>query len=331
VGEPAHVQVVPADVTLQPGDKAQLYVHVLDELGRDLSKAKVEGNWSLPVPAPYPKAKKSPPSLKGTLAGNLWKATGRAQPGKGTAVLGNWAGAALTVDAKVPAQQGIVEFSCKLGKATARVRVAPRLPYAQDFEKLPDMVAPPGWVNAQGKVFVTTLKDGSKVLRRNNAVPSPLVARGNAYISLPSLTNYTIEADVMGTKIETGKKWHMPDIGIGACRYTLALWGNLPRLRLTSWEAIERVDQPIDFPWQPDVWYHMKLTVQVEDDKAVARGKVWRRGEEEPQEWLVEFTDPTPNREGAPALYGYVTGFVGDLPGTEVYHDNVRVYPNRKQ
>jgi outer membrane protein assembly factor BamB len=330
LGEPAQVQVVPADVTLQPGDHAHVFIHVLDKLGRELGKAKVEGEWSLPIPPPYPKAKKSPPPLKGSLETNTCKSVIRSSPGKGSAVVGTWNGATVTADATVPAQQGIVVFASKLGKATVRVRVAPRLPYAQNFDKLPDMVAPPGWVNAQGKVFVTTLKDGSKVVRRNNTVSSPLVARTNAYIGLPHMTNYTIEADVMGSKIETGKEWHMPDIGVGAHRYTLALWGNIQRLRLTSWEAIPRVDQSVDFPWQPGVWYHMKLTVQVEGDKAVAHGKVWRRGETEPKDWTVEYTDSTPNREGCPTLYGYVTGFVGDQPGTLVYHGNVRIYPNHK-
>jgi outer membrane protein assembly factor BamB len=326
VGEPAQVQLVPADLTLQRGEPGAIWVRVLDRLGRELSTARVKGEWKMPEPPPYPKAKKSPPALKGTLDSNFGKGQ---RTEKGTPV-GSWSGAMLTPDAKVPAQQGIVTFTSKFGKATARVRVAPRLPYVQDFEKLPDGVAPPGWINAQGKVFVTTLKDGSKVLRRNNTVASPLVARGNAYIGLPNMTDYTIEADVMGTKIVAGKEIHLPDIGIGANRYTLALWGNRKQLRLTSWEAIPRVDQPLEFPMEPDVWYRMKLTVQLEGDKAVVRGKVWLRDKDEPKDWLVEVTDPTPNREGAPALYGYVTGFVGDQPGTEVYHDNVRVYPNRK-
>jgi hypothetical protein len=50
----------------------------------------------------------------------------------------------------------------------------------------------------------------------------------------------------------------------------------------------------------------------------------------EPREWSVQFVDPTPNRRGTPALYGYVTGFVGDEPGNDVYYQNVRVYPNKK-
>jgi outer membrane protein assembly factor BamB len=333
VGEPAGVQVVPADVTLQPGDKADLWVHVLDKYGRELPRATADGTWSLPVPPLPPKAKSKvpPPALKGKIEANLAKETAGKGDGGTEVLLGSWRGATVTASRDVPAQQGYVVFDAgKLGKATVRVRVAPRLPYAQNFDKLPDGVAPGGWVNAQNKTFVTTLKDGNKVLRRNNAIASPLVARGNCYIGLPTMTDYTIEADVMGTQIKTGEESHMPDVGIGANRYTLALWGNLQRLRLTSWDAIPRVDQPVEYAWKPGVWYRLKLTVEVQGDRAVCRGKVWPRGEKEPADWTVEVTDPTPNREGCPTLYGYVTGHLGDQPGNNVYHDNVRIYPNRK-
>jgi outer membrane protein assembly factor BamB len=329
VGEPAQVQLVPADLTLQPGDSARLFVHVLDKNGREVSTAHVTGAWSLPQPPPYPKAKLLPPRLQGVIEPGATKLVAHSDSKKETIT---YQGATLTVSKALPSQQGLVLFHAgTLGTATARVRVAPRLPYTQDFEKLPDGTAPPGWVNTQNKFFVATLKDGSKVLRRNNAIPSPLVAQANAYIGLPDMTNYTIEADVMGTKIEVGKSWYMPEIGIGANRYTLALWGNYQRLRLTSWEAIPRVDMPMEYRWEPDTWYHLKLTVQVDGDKAIARGKVWKRGEAEPKKWSVEVVDPTPNRSGAPTLYSRITGFVGTNPGNQAYFDNVRIYPNPKQ
>jgi outer membrane protein assembly factor BamB len=308
LGPPARVQVYPADVTLHPGESTALYAHVLDRFGRRMRQWEGDGLWSLPAPPPPPKSKLTPPPLKGSFKGGQ-----------------------LTVDAAVPSQQGAVLCTTKmLGVSKARVRVAPRLPYALKLDKLPDGASPGGWVNAQGKLLVVTLKDGGKALRRVNASANPVMARGNAYIGLPGLTDYTIEADVMGTKVETGKESHMPDVGIVANRYTLALWGNLQRIRLTSWDAMPRVDEPADFPWKPGVWYRLKLTAEVHGDKVVARGKAWQRDQPEPKEWTVEVTDPTPNREGAPALYGYITGFVGDEPGNEIYYQNVRVYPNKK-
>ena len=56
----------------------------------------------------------------------------------------------------------------------------------------------------------------------------------------------------------------------------------------------------IDFSWDTDVWYTMKMMVEVLDDKAVIRGKVWRAGEMEPAEWTITAEDPLPNREGEP-------------------------------
>jgi hypothetical protein len=36
-----------------------------------------------------------------------------------------------------------------------------------------------------------------------------------------------------------------------------------------------------------------------------------------------------PNREGAPALYGYAAGIVPPALGTEIYYDNVKITPNK--
>jgi len=119
-------------------------------------------------------------------------------------------------------------------------------------------------------------------------------------------------------------------MGIVASRYTLMLDGNKQRLRITSWEALPRLDKTIEWRWQPDVWYRMKLTVDVQGDKAVVRGKVWPRDQQEPAAWTIEVEDPKPNREGSPALYGYATGILENEPGAEIYYDNLRLTRNKK-
>jgi len=76
--------------------------------------------------------------------------------------------------------------------------------------------------------------------------------------------------------------------------------------------------------------HRLKLTVEVQGDKAVVRGKVWLRDQPEPEKWTVEVEDSTPNREGAPALYGFSTGVQGPQhPGTEIYYTNVKITPNK--
>src|SRR5262249_44359388 len=201
-----------------------------------------------------------------------------------------------------------------------RVRVAPALPFAADFSKVPEGRTPGGWVNTQGKFAV--VKEGDRtVLKKTATNASPLVARANAYIGVPNLTDYTIQADVMAKKVRDD----MADAGIVANRYTLVLIGNTQTLRLISWDAIPRVDKTIAYPWKPGEWYSMKLTCEVKGDKALVRGKVWERGKAEPKDWTVEFEDPLPNHEGASALFANATGILPGETGAEAFFDNVKI------
>ena len=67
----------------------------------------------------------------------------------------------------------------------------------------------------------------------------------------------------------------------------------------------------------------MQVTLEAQPDaaageEAVVRGKVWRRGEPEPQDWSIEARDPLPNRTGSPGLYGY--------SAANIYYDNIEVW-----
>lgn len=301
VGPITHLQVVPAEVVLHPGGTAKFTVKGYDANGffvKDVENV----DWSIATPPIPPGAKAGPPPLDAEIKAGV-----------------------LTIDAKKPSQQGAI--SVKLGDAVgrARVRVAPVLPYTQDFSKVPDGAVPAGWVNTQGKFVVATV-DGEKVLRKVNDKASPLIARGNAFIGLPTLKDYTIESDVSGTKVGTD----LPDMGIVANRYSLILAGNIQKLRLVSWDALPRVDQTIPFKVEPGVWYRLKLTTDIKDGKGIIKGKAWDRTQPEPKDWTVELIDPRPIGEGSPALYAYVTGILPPAAGTEVYFDNVRITPNGK-
>lgn len=298
----AQVLLYPAEVTVHPGESVEFKARFFDEFG-NLVEEKADLKWDLPTPTPPPGKKSGPPALKGTI-----------KDGK------------LTVDAKVPNQGGYVEVTAGKLTARARVRVAPKYPYAQDFEKVPDGAVPGGWVNTQGKFYVKTLKDGNKVLAKVTDKASPLLARGNAYIGEPTDKDYIVQADLMGGKMGDD----LPDMGIVVNRYTFMLAGKLQKLRLNSWDALPRLDRTIRFEWQPDTWYTMKLAFEAQGDKAVIRGKIWKKGEAEPDKWTIEVTDPVPVREGAPALYGYVTGILEGGHGTDIYYDNVSITPVKK-
>ncbi len=307
VGKIAHLQVVPGEIAVHSGGTAQFKVRAFDADGNFVKEVKPE--WSLPAPTPPPGVKANPPALKGVISPD----------GK------------LTVDAKLPAQQSIVVASYEGLTARARVRVAPGAFYATDFDKLPAGVVPGGWVNTQGKWIIKDLK-GNKVIAKINDKFSPLFSRGNAYITLPTSKDYTVESDVMGTEIvaQAGQVRHQPEIGIGANRYTLIIDGKTQKLRLMSWDALPRVDKTIAFKWEPETWYRLKLTTDIADGKGVIRGKAWPRDEKEPAAWTVEHSDSNPNTEGSATLYGYVTGNFNDQPGTEIYFDNLRISPNKK-
>ena len=131
------------------------------------------------------------------------------------------------------------------------------------------------------------------------------------------MSGYTVQADVM-TAVPGRRR---PDIGVINSGYTLDLRGNQQRVQLRSWDAELRVDQEVDFAWEPDVWYTMKLRVDVEGDRGVIRGKVWPQGQAEPADWTVSAEDPYPLRTGSPGLIGYSPA--------DIFFDNVSVVENQ--
>jgi outer membrane protein assembly factor BamB len=302
---PAVLRLFPGDVVVAPGESVTFKVRAYDANGQEL-KDVAKAEWTLPTPPLPPKATTSPPPLAGEVA-----------DGK------------LTVAKDRPFQQGYVQAKAGTLTALARVRVVPPLPIKTDFSKVKG-TSPSGWVNCAGKFVMEDLKDGSRVLKKTalQNAPAPL-ARANTYFGLPTWTDYTIQADVLGKEVQD----NMPDIGVVANRYTLVLDGKRDpadskrRLHIHSWDALPRIDHSIAFDWKPNVWYRMKFTVDVQKDKALVRGKVWPADQKEPEAWTIEFEDPVPNREGAPALYGYAPGIVA---GTEALYNNVSVTPNKK-
>ena len=221
----------------------------------------------------------------------------------------------FTPDKSAGAQAGTVSAQSGEMKATARVRVIPALPWTEDFEAVELEKSPSHWIGATGKFFVRenpTSSASNKVL-----VKTPVqrgLNRSNVYLGPPVMKDYTIQVDLMGTKA----KRRLPDMGLIANRYTLDMQGRHQRLQIRSWASDLRMAKTIDFPWEIDVWYTMKMQVEVVDDTAIIRGKVWRTGEPEPEDWTLIAEDPRPNREGSPGIYGYSP--------TEIYYDNLKVW-----
>jgi len=318
----AQLQVIPAEVTLAPGATAEFELRAFNKTGQLLKNPKLDVKWTLPLP-PLPKVKgaSQPPALDAKID----EATGK-----------------ITLNPKKPSQQAYVDAVMGNLSARSRVRVAPQIPYKQNFETVPIGAVPTGWINAQGKFRVVELKEAdgttSKVLSKVNTDNRPPLARALGYITTPTATGYTIEADLKGVPV----RGRTADMGVCANRYLLILDGKTDEsghreVRLTTWEALPtplppgRVAKDLAFDWKPETWYRVKLSVDVGGQEGVVRAKIWERAQQEPAAWMLEMTDPRPNKEGAAALYGYISNITPMEPGSEIYYDNVVIAPNEKK
>ena len=277
---PSHIQIVPAEVLMSPGETVRFATRGFDDRGRPVRSVdmSVDVDWSLE-------------GLSGELTGNEF--TAPAGPATGHVRL---------------ARSGTMV-------SRARVRVVSSGDQTESFAELSaapgSNPAPTHWIGAGGGKFSVIDVDGERVLMKRLAKRG--LQRSNVYIGPPSMSAYTVQADVMGTQ---GKR-NRPDAGLIAQRYTLDLMGNHQRLQVRSWAADLRMARTIDFPWEMDVWYTMKMRVDVEDGVAIVKGKVWERGTVEPAPWTITATDPLPNLTGSPGIYGY--------SAAPLYYDNVVV------
>lgn len=272
--KPAHVQVIPAEVLLKPGDKQQFKVRIFNAAGQLL-----------------------------TASAATFSVTG---PG------------AISPDGAftAPADSKHVAsyVTAKVGDLTgrARIRIVPPLPWAFDFEGLTD--APVTWVGARYR-HVLRKMDGNTVMVKISTIP--LGMRSRCWFGQSDLHDYTIQADVRAGA--GGEK--MPDIGLIAQGYTFDLQGDHQKLQIRAWDTQLRIAETIDFAWKPETWYTMKFQVATQDGKTELRGKIWLRGEKEPEKWTVTTVDEAPNKAGSPGLFGNATN-------AEIFLDNIKVTPN---
>ncbi|MEX0715335.1 MAG: PQQ-binding-like beta-propeller repeat protein [Planctomycetaceae bacterium] len=170
--------------------------------------------------------------------------------------------------------------------------------------------------------------DGNPVALKITTIP--LGTRSQGFMGPNDLSDYTVQADVYCPRrfLVIGDEnrrevVQLPDMGITAQRYTLDMMGASQQLQLRSWRAQldQRFAETVPFEWRPETWYTMKLRASVEDGKAVLKGKVWERGNPEPDEWTIEGEDAVPNVQGAP-------GLAGNAKDAEILYDNIIVTPN---
>jgi len=281
--KPAHVQLVPAELLLKPGEQQKYTVRLFNANGQFLKETSAE--FELEGPGSITPDGAFTASTEGSVH------------------------AATIVKARVGDLVG-----------RARVRIVPPLPWKFDFENVnisPTRKAgepPITWVGARYRHVVREM-DGSKVMVKVTTIPKG--TRSRSWMGHPELSNYTIQADVKSAEQE-GK---MADIGLIAQRYTLDLQGQHQKVQVRSWSSTLRMAKEVPFKWEANKWYVMKFKVSVQGDKALVQGKVWPKGEAEPDAWTIEAEDPRPNLQGSPGLYG-------SAKDAELYLDNITVTPN---
>ncbi len=206
-------------------------------------------------------------------------------------------------------QAGHVVGSVGELSARARVRVAAPLPWTEDFTS---GQKPRHWIGA-GR-YATAEHEGEPVLHKPPAAVG--LNRSVIYTGPESTSRVTVQVDLLGTR--QGRR--RPDGGVVNGGYTLDLMGNHQRIQVRSWASELRMAQQVPFEWDMDTWYTVKLRVDQAADRAIVRGKVWPRGENEPQAWTISAEDMQPIRHGAPGIYGYSP--------VDLYFDNYKVTVN---
>ena len=316
-GDPAWLQVVPAEAQIAAGQTVQLKARLYDAAGRFVRESPAEFT-----------------ATAGTVSND----------GTYTAPAGQHAAAIVT--AKVGDLAG-----------RSRIRSMPPLPWKFDFDDIPLAADPKTgivkgepplpWIGMRYRHAVREV-DGSKCLVKVTTIPKG--TRSQGWIGPIDLHDYSVQADFRAQ--ETGvekpgapasdtaastesdadaftkafgnaaalEKARMPDMGLIAQRYTLDLMGAAQQLQVRSWppQVATYFSKTIPFSWEAGRWYTMKFETRTGGGSAILRGKVWPRGEPEPTAWTIEATHDTGNLRGSP-------GFFGNSKDSEIYIDNVSV------
>jgi outer membrane protein assembly factor BamB len=155
-GAPAHVQVVPTELVLEPGQSVRMRARLFDDKGQFLREERA--TWSLE-------------NLQGTVKDGTFTAAGTQAD-----------------------QGGLVKATVGGLAGSARVRVVRSMPWREDFESYTEKAAPAGWVNlTAGRMFVAAV-DGNKALFKEPT--DTLFKRIRVFVGPTTWSNYTMEANV---------------------------------------------------------------------------------------------------------------------------------------
>jgi len=198
--------------------------------------------------------------------------------------------------------------------ATARVRTYPQTDtWEWDFEGYKGIKVPATWNRAHIKVKPFDL-DGNTVMKVTGGPEAKGRPSHQISIGPQKMKNYQMQMDVRFVE----ERRQLGSLGLSINRYNLILQGNRGKLTVQSWPPHLRMAKSISYLSDPDVWYTIKMKVDANESEAKIFGKVWKTGEAEPAEWMLQQTDPHPNLNGSPGVYFYAQA--------DCYFDNVKVF-----
>ncbi len=156
-----HLQVIPSEVILKPGETVKFQVKLYDIKGNFFEDVRV---------AEY--------SLEGGLKGKLLQGQ-------------------FTAEAANIAQAGGVKVSTAGVSNVVRVRVVPPLPWSEDFDSIAPGQVPKHWINTSGKYSVREV-EGKKLLVKH--ADNAFTKRARSFAGPANMANYTVEVDVLATE-----------------------------------------------------------------------------------------------------------------------------------
>ncbi|WP_171189330.1 PQQ-binding-like beta-propeller repeat protein [Alienimonas chondri] len=287
-GPPAAIRIVPALVSLKPGDTREFEVRAYNATGQFL-KTVSDAKFSVTKPFDGLSVDKMTAKVEG--------------------------GPSLPADGVITATLGDLS-------SAAQVRFYPPLPWKYDFNDVPTegRASFPAWVGAAGK-FQAVEKGGSTALLMAGGEKALGKPSFDVWVGPPTLTDYIVQADFM---VEGRRR--LASVGVTNEKYSLISKANRLRLEIQSWQAHLRLQADMKYEMEPGKWYTLKMAVDQTapsdadpDGSAVVKGKIWPRGEEEPAEWTLTVEDPHPTPSGAAGIYAYRLA--------DSYLDNFAVLP----
>jgi len=299
-GDPAALQIIPAEVILTPGHKADFRINAVDANGFVTGPVE-NAKWETFIP---PTAK-----VKSTMDASF-----------------NEAGELVAADAAKLSAGAFKATSAEGLSGIIRGRVLQNLPIIEDFnsfelnedqpkEKLKFHYPPLPWIGGRFKFDVREL-DGEKVFAKT--FDRILFQRSTVFVGRSDLSNYTSQADVLTDGTARVKS----DMGLINQRYLICLRGNAGRIEVSS--NLERLTESVPFKVKPNTWYTLKTRVDAsKDGSGVVKAKVWEREQAEPEAWNIEVKVGRVHQNGSPGIFSFTP-----LNQRRAYLDNLRITPN---